>query len=217
VKYPIPSTVAAALLAVPLSLYAQTNAQDTSTSQDTTAQAEAMHMVPAQGALVTDIDAKKDSPGKEFQVRLVKTIRLENGTELRSGTILIGQVAQDDLQVAGNSKLALLITEARPKGGNVVPIKATIVGLVGPETADVAGHSVMPGEQDNNTWTNKTLRIDQMDAIKDADLHSNIASMNSGVLVSAKDDVKLKKDSEIELAIASASDSNQGGTSTYNK
>jgi hypothetical protein len=176
-----------------------------------------MHMVPAQGALVTDIDAKKDSPGKEFQVRLVKTVRLENGTELRSGTILIGQVGQDDMQVAGNSKLALRITEARLKGGNVVPVKATIVGLAGPETADFAGHAVMPGEQDNNTWTNKTLRIDQVDAIKDTDLHSNIGSVNSGVLVSTKDDVKLKKDSEIELAIASASDNNESGTSGNNK
>jgi hypothetical protein len=207
-KYPIPSTIVAALLALPLSVYAQTNMQDTSTPQDTTAQAEATHMVPAQGALVTEIDAKKDSPGKEFQIRLVKTIKLEDGKELRSGTILIGQVAQDDMQVTGNSKLALRITEARLKGGDVVPIKATIVGLADPETADFAGHAVMPGEQDNNTWTNKTLKIDQIDAIKGTDLHSNIASMNSGVLVSTKYDVKLKKDSEIELAIASASDNN---------
>ena len=85
-------------------------------------------MVPAQGALVTAIDAKKDSPGKEFQVRLVKTVRLENGPELRSGTILVGQIAQDDMQMAGNSKLALRITEARLKSGDIVPIKATIVG-----------------------------------------------------------------------------------------
>ncbi len=219
-KYPIHLTIAAALLALPLSVHAQANMQDTSTSQDTDAAQAAMRMVPAQGALVTAIDAKKDSPGKEFQVRLVKTVKLENGTELRSGTILVGQIAQDDMQVAGNSKLTLRITEARPKGGDVVPIKAMIVGLVGPETANFSGQTVMPGEQENNTWTNKTLKIDQIDAISGADLHSNITSMNSGVLVSTKDDVKLKKDSEIELAIASAPN-NQGygtnGTSSSNK
>jgi hypothetical protein len=208
-KYPISLTIGAALLALPFSMHAQTNVQDTSTSQDiNAAQAVAMHMVPAQGALETAIDAKKDSPGKEFQVRLVKTIKLENGTELRSGTILVGQISQDDMQTTGNSKLALRITEARPKGGDVVPIKAMIVGLVGPETSDLSGQTVMPGEQDNNTWTNKTLKVDQIDAISGADLHSNVTSMNSGVLVSTKDDVKLKKDSEIELAIASASDNN---------
>jgi hypothetical protein len=203
-KYPIHSTIAAALLALPLSVYAQTNMQDTSTSQDTTAQAEAMHMVPAQGALITEIDAKKDAPGKEFQVRLVKTIKLENGTELRSGTILVGKIAQDDMQTSGNSKLALRITEARLKGGDVVPIKATIVGVAAPDTVDTTGHSVMPGEQDNNNWTNKTVEVDQVNAISNVDLHSNVASMNSGILVSAKDDVKLKRDTEIELAIASA-------------
>lgn len=220
-KYQVPSAIAAALLALPLSVYAQTNTQDTSTSQDTTAQAVAMHMVPAQGALVTDIDAKKDSPGKEFQVRLVKTIKLENGTELRSGTMLIGQVAQDDMQVAGNSKLALRITEARLKSGDVVPIKAMIVGVAGPDTVDASGHAVMPGEQDNNTWTNKTLKVDQIDAISGADLHSNVTSMNSGILVSSKDDVKLKKDTEIELAIASAPKNDQSsganGASSSNK
>jgi hypothetical protein len=214
-KYPIPLAIAAALLALPFSVRAETDMQAASAAQDInatdSAQAEAMRMVPAQGALVTEIDAKKDSPGKEFQVRLVKTVRLENGTELRSGTILVGQVAQDDMQMAGNSKLALRITEARPKSGDVVPIKAMIAGLVGPGTSDLGGHTVMPGEQDNNTWTNKTLKIDQIDAISGADLHSNVASMNSGVLVSTKGDVKLKKGSEIELAIASASDSNSSG------
>jgi hypothetical protein len=217
-KYPIVSTIAAALLTLPLSVYAQTNMQDTSTSQDTNAaQAEAMRMVPAQGALVTAIDAKKDAQGKEFQVRLVKTVKLENGTELRAGTILVGQIAQDDMQVTGNSKLALRITEARPKGGNVVPIKAMIVGLVGPEVSDLAGNTVIAGEQNENTWTSKTLKIDQIDAISGADLHSNVASMNSGVLVSTKDDVKLKRDSEVELAIAGISDNNPSGTNGNNK
>jgi hypothetical protein len=220
-KYPMHLTIAAALLALPFSVHAQTNMQPTSAAQDTNAtdsgQAEAMHMVPAQGALVTDIDAKKDSPGKEFQVRLAKSVRLENGTELRSGTILVGQIVQDDMQMAGNSKLALRITEARPKSGDVVPIKATIVGVAGPGGVDTSGHSVMPGEQDNNTWTNKTLGVDQVNAISNADLHSRIASTNSGVLVSTRDDVKLKKDTEIELAIASAAENNHSnGTSGNN-
>ena len=221
-KYPLPLAIAAALLALPFSVRAETGMQATLTSQDTpAAQAEATRMVPAQGALVTAIDAKKDSPGKEFQVRLVKTVRLENGPELRSGTILVGQIAQDDMQMAGNSKLALRITEARLKSGDVVPIKATIVGLASPDTVDTTGHAVMPGEQDNNTWTSQTVGVDQINAISNADLHSNVASMNSGILVSTKDDVKLKKDTEIELAIASAPKNGQGygtnGTSSSNR
>jgi hypothetical protein len=221
-KYPISLTIAVALLAIPFSARAQTSAQATSTSQnmngaDSAAQAQAARMVPAQGALLTTIDAKKDQPGTKFQVQLVKKVRLQDGTELPSGTILVGQVAQDDMQMTGSSKLALQITEAQPKHGSVVPIKATIVGMVGPRSEDNADRPVIPGKQEDNTWTPTTLGVDQTDAISNADLHSRIGGVNSGVLVSNKDDVKLPKDSEIELAIASAQDSNHVGTSGNNK
>jgi hypothetical protein len=217
-KYPIPLAIAATFLVLPFSAHAQTSVQDTSTSQainaTSDAQTQATRMVPAQGALLADIDAKKDQQGKTFQVRLVKKVRLQDGTELPSGTILVGQITQDDTQITGTTKLALRITEAQPKGGSALPIKATIVGLAAPETEDAAGHSVMPGEQDNNTWTDKTVAIDQIDALPHEDLHSNIASRNSGVLVSDKDDVKLKKGSEIMLAINSASTNSQSDSTT---
>jgi hypothetical protein len=214
-KSSIPLVIAAAFLVLPFSVHAQASTQDMSSTNITSeAQAEAARMVPAQGALLVDIDAKKDQQGKAFQVRLVKKVRLQDGTELPSGTILVGQIAQDDMQVTGNSKLVLRITEAQPKGGSALPIKATIVGLAGPEATDAAGHGVMPGEQDNNTWTDKTVAVDQVDALPHVDLHSNVASKNSGALVSDKDDVKLKKGSEIMLAIGSSSANNQGASTT---
>ena len=214
-KSSIPLAIATAFLVLPFTMHAQASTQDISTTNTTTeALTEAARMVPAQGALLVDIDAKKDQQGKTFQVRLVKKVRLQDGTELPSGTILVGQIAQDDMQVTGNSKLVLRITEAQPKGGSALPIKATIVGLAGPEATDAAGHGVMPGEQDNNTWTDKTVAVDQVDALPHVDLHSNVASKNSGALVSDKDDVKLKKGSEIMLAIGSSSANNQGASTT---
>ena len=46
------------------------------------------------------------------------------------------------------------------------------------------------------------------------DLHSKIASMNSGVLVSTKkDDVKLKEGTEFGLAIAAAGNGRQSSNS----
>lgn len=220
-KHPMSLTIVAALLALSFSARAQTSTQAASTSQNMngtdSAQAAATQMVAAQGALLTNIDARKDQPGTKFQVQLVKSVRLKDGTELPSGTILLGQVVQDDMQVAGTSKLALQITEAQLKHGSAVPIKATIVGMVGPMSEDYAGRPVMPGKQENNTWTGETMGVDQVDAIANADLHSKISSMNSGVLVSNKEDVKVKKDSEIELAIAGVQDSNHSGTSSNNK
>jgi hypothetical protein len=45
--------------------------------------------------------------------------------------------------------------------------------------------------------------VDQLNALSGVDLHSKIASNNSGVLVSTKnDDVKLRAGTEFALAIA---------------
>ncbi len=62
--------------------------------------------------LVNAIDAKKDQPGQEVKAKLVNKVRLEDGTELPAGTLLIGEIAQDDLNMNGKAKLALQFTHA---------------------------------------------------------------------------------------------------------
>lgn len=174
-----------------------------STAAASAGQQQATQMVPAQAALVDNLDAKKVQPGGQFKVRLSQKVQLKNGPELPSGTMLIGSVASDDMQMAGTSKLALRFSQAQLKSGKVVPIKATIVGIVPPEMSDSNGREIVPGEQEVNAWSDSTLQVDQIDALSGVDLHSKIASDNSGVFVSTKkNDVKLSKGSEIELAIA---------------
>ena len=165
-------------------------------------QQEATVMVPAEANLAKALDAKKLQPGKQFTAQLTQTIHLKNGPELPRGTTLVGTVGTDDMQLSGNSKLALRITEAKLKDGKTVPIKATIVGIAPSGT---------PEYSDSNPWTPNTLQVDQIGAMKDVDLHSRIAGRNSGVFVTTtKDDVKLGAGSEIMLAIASG----QGGYGT---
>ena len=85
----------------------------------------------------------------------------------------------------------------------MVPIKATIVGVFGPEDQNAEGYEVQAGDQQPNSWNDGTLQVDQIGALSGVDLHSKIASRNSGVFVSSKkDDVKLKNGSELTLAIA---------------
>jgi hypothetical protein len=119
--------------------------------------------------------------------------------------MLIGSVATDDMQLAGTSKLALRFSQAQLKNGQVIPIKATIVGVLPSESSNPED-GVTPGvggDQAQTGWSNGTLQVDQIDALSGVDLHSKIASANSGVFVSTrKNDVKLSKGSEIELAIA---------------
>ena len=164
---------------------------------------EATMMVPAEANLGKALDANKMQPGKQFTAKLTETVHLKNGPELPRGTTLVGTVGTDDMQLNGNSKLALSITEARLKDGKTIPIKATIVGIAPSGT---------PEYSDSNPWTPNTLQVDQIDAMRNVDLHSRISGKNSGVFVTTtKDDVKLGAGSEIMLAIAPQENVASGG------
>ena len=159
-------------------------------------------MVPANVALLQTIDASKIESGNQFKVKLANTVRLNNGPELHSGTILVGTVTKESGQGSA-PKLTLRITQATLKDGTVVPIKATIVGMAGPDVDDFQGYPVAPGNQQPNNWTSETLQVEQLNAASHADLHSNIASDDSGVFISKDNqDVKIKAGSELKLAVA---------------
>jgi hypothetical protein len=174
---------------------------------------EAMLMVPAQATLTDNLDAGKMQIGQKFRVKLGETIHLKNGSELPHGTILIGTIDTDHMQVNGRSKLALRFTQAELKNGKVIPIKATIVGVFPPDP----GFNVGYDNRAANTWNDEVLQIVQPDVLSGVDLHSNVASSNSGVFVSTKkDDMKLRVGTVIELAIAAdeAGAQNANGTSS---
>jgi len=163
-------------------------------------------MVPARADLVRGLDAKKAPSGAAVEAKLTQKVTLTNGTELPNGTILVGQVAEDDLQQQGAAKLALRFNQARLKNGTAVPIKATIVGFYSPVDKESDPEGGGPSDEIANTWTAATLQVDQPNVTRGVDLHSKIGSDSSGVFVSTKkDDVKLDAGSEIQLAIAPAS------------
>lgn len=143
------------------------------------------------------------NPAHGFEITLSKTVRLKDGPELPRGTQLVGTVASDPANANDDSRIELRFTEAALKGGKTVPIKATIVGVYAPVFDDGEGHQVAAGNQEPNTWNNQILEVDQVEPQTGVELHSKIASDNSGTLVSAKKGVvKLPAGSEIALAIA---------------
>jgi hypothetical protein len=198
-------TLAFTTTAVVLLLYSQTSKGQGSQSTRgagtaVTGNREATRMVRARAELMHSLDAMKDKSGSAVQAKLVQTVRLTDGTKLPDGTILVGEVTVDDMQRQGMSKLALRFNQARLKNGNVVPIKATIVGFYGPWAGGF--HPYSGTGEVPNSWTDGTLQIDQEGVIADVDLHSQITSGNSGVFVSTrKDDIKLDEGSEIQFAI----------------
>jgi hypothetical protein len=186
---------------LPFSLHAQSVSEDTS-STAIAGQQQAMLMVPANGELLRTIDANNIESGSQFTVKLAQTIHLDSGPELHSGSILVGTVIKDGEQGSA-PKLTLRFTQATLKDGTVVPIKATIVGVASPDAGSSLGYSVVPGNQRPNDWTSGTLQVEQLNAASHADLHSEIASDDSGVFTSRDNhDVKIPAGSELELAIA---------------
>jgi hypothetical protein len=194
----------AALLLTPSSLiFAQAaEAQSGQNSQpiSAAASAEAAKMVPATAAFIANVDSQKLSAGAKVQVKLQGKVRLENGPELPSGTVLVGQVVDDQSQT-GKTKFALRFTEADLKGGQSVPIEATIINAYQESNETAAGEYNVAGSPLG--WDKQTLVVNETDAMPGVDLHSSIGSSNSGVFVSTrKDDIKFNPSVQLELAIA---------------
>lgn len=172
---------------------------------------EAAHMVPARAALARTLDAKDAKQGQPFEAKLAGKVHLKNGQTLPRGTVLVGKVGQDDMNENGKSKLALCIDQARLKDGKTIPLKATIVGVYGPQAGDAntVAYQVAAGSQEPNNWSRNITQVDQIGALSGVDLHSQIGSQNSGVLVSTKkDDIKLRTGTELALALAPENNQN---------
>jgi len=203
-NYAMKIGLAATLIILPISGFALNSGTDTVQSsgmQQPRGEHEAMRMVSAEAQLVETLDAKKLQPGHTFQAKLVKAVHLDNGPTMPSGTMLVGTIEKDDMQVDGRSKLVLRFSQAKLQTGKMVPIKATIVGVSHPGS-EYAGLYAQR-DQVPNSWNDGTLQVDQESVLPGVDLHSKISSKNSGVFVSKdKDNVILRTGSEIRLAIA---------------
>ena len=180
----------------------QPNAALSQASSQDSGMGEAMRMVPARAALNGSIVASKVKPGDEFRATLAEKVQLANGPQLPAGTVLFGQVSTDDMNVSGTSKLALRFTSAKRKDGQTVPIKATIVAILPTGFANDDSYRLNTKSDIPASWNDGTLAVNQIDAMNGVDLHSKIASSNSGVFVSTKDNIKLVNSGELELAIA---------------
>ena len=194
------------MAALSLALWMPTvvSAQASSDPQSMTGNSvSAGQMVATRAGLVGTLNAKDSKPGEEFQAKLPRKVLLKDGTELPAGTMLIGKVGQDDMNVDGKSKLVLCIDTAKLKDGKTVAVKATIVGIYRPGDGSADDNQSAAGDQGPNPWHDGITKIDEMDALRHVDLHSDLNSANSGVLVSkGGDDITLKSGTELALAIA---------------
>ncbi len=190
--------IASLALVSPAFLHAQDQDPASPATNMNSGTAAADQMVPAQAALKTTIDARKEQPGGDFAAVLTQKVRLKDGTELPKGTTLMGKVETDSLQSSGKSTLTLNFTEAKLKDGKQVPIKATIVGVAPPNNGALSDQQQT---QILSPWDGRSSQFDQVGALSGIDLHSQISGDNSGTFVSSKKDVKLSDGSQLALAI----------------
>ena len=161
----------------------------------------AQQMVPARASITHGLDSNNVHAGDQFRATLSDNVHLDGGVDLRRGDALVGEIVTDDTNTPGKSHLAVRFTQAVLKNGQTIPIKATIVALYSPGQLRTDSYRSTP-RSPQLSWSDKILSVDQFGVVNGVDLHSRVASQNSGVFVSEKNNIKIPGGSEIALAIA---------------
>lgn len=99
------------------------------------------------------VDAKKNKPGDQVSATLSADMKSENGLSIPKGSKLLGHVTEAKPKTKGdpNSQLGIAFDKVVPKGGNEIPVHASIRGLWKPQPAMMesggmpAGPGVQPG------------------------------------------------------------------------
>jgi hypothetical protein len=100
------------------------------------AQPHTIQMVQAQAQLDKTIDSKKAKQGDPVTAKLVANVQIPNEQELPKNTVLEGHVDQVTAsQNKSDSTVVVTFDKAKLKGGQEVPIKATILAMAEPAVA----------------------------------------------------------------------------------
>ena len=92
-----------------------------------------IHLIQAKARLTKTLDAKKAKKGEPFTAKLLETVRFPNGQSLPANTVLEGHVDQaTPSKHKSNSVITVTLDKARVRGGEELPIKATIIGMSEP-------------------------------------------------------------------------------------
>jgi hypothetical protein len=99
-------------------------------------QQHTIQMVQAQAQLDKTIDSKKAKQGDPVTAKLVANVQIPNEQELPKNTVLEGHVDQVTAsQNKSDSTVVVTFDKAKLKGGQELPIKATILAMAEPAVA----------------------------------------------------------------------------------
>lgn len=136
------------LAVCPASGYGQ-DASTSATAENT--QAKSIQLVGARAALSKGIDAKKAKQGDPVTAKLQDDVKIPDATALPKNTVLLGHIDQvQPSENKGDSTVQVTFDKAQLKGGQQLPIKATIMQIAPPVNAmnnmdQAGGGAAMPG------------------------------------------------------------------------
>ena len=183
--------IAAALISLPM--YASMQAQP-----------QSLNLVSANAELTRALNAKSARQGQSVMAKLTSNVKTEGQTELPKGTLLMGKVDQVQNAYANGdkSKISIVFNEARLTSGRKVPIKATLLAAYPPAPMGVAQSTssymmIQPRHIPNDE------RIQQdPGTLSHVMMKSSVQSQVSGVFLSKKHNINLRRGTRLQLAIA---------------
>jgi hypothetical protein len=169
-------------------------------------------MVAAQAELKDSINAKKAQQGEAIRARITETVKLPDGKELPADTILEGHV--DQVQASekkSDSTVVVTFDKARLKGGEELPIKATLLSMWEPQEAVSGGGagsgSPLPGGHMSQSGAGGGMpsRMDVVSegrqAVPGVSLHSDIHQMSSVTFTAVRRNVNVPSGTEMRFGL----------------
>jgi hypothetical protein len=201
-----------ASIAVVLASLSFAGAQSPSTAQPETApSSHVIMMVNVMATVEKTIDSKKAKAGDPFTARTAATTALSDGTQVPSGSTLIGHIdSVTPSENKGDATLTLTIDKLQIKNGKELAIKATITAVTStaPLANDDKGYdpsSYRPGTQGDNKANGQNSQSSGATAPHAAEgltLTGSPKDAISATLTQAKKNIHLSNMNQIVVSVA---------------
>ncbi|HZD49934.1 MAG TPA: hypothetical protein VE178_14430 [Silvibacterium sp.] len=200
------------LLALAVSL----NGLHFAVAQSNTESAGPAHIIQMVNLVATvdkSIDTKKAKAGDPFDAKVATTVKLDDGTDVPSGSVLEGHVdSVTRSENKGDSVLTVTIDKLAIKDGKEIPIKATItqVASTASDSSDDRGYSDPSSYRVQNIPSTRPAGTQDPNAPKvphsvpDLTLTSSVHDATSGTFTYAKKNLHMNNAFLLQVSVAVA-------------
>lgn len=165
-----------------------------------------LRLVSANAQLITLVNTKDARRGERVTAKLTSNVKAADSMDLPKGTVLIGKVEHVQMsRDRGPSKLSILFDQAKLRSGQVIPIKATLLGAYPSSSWDSFNYTGVGGPYTgvHPHYIPDDQSVDQESGtLSHIAMHSAVQSPVSGVFTSKNRNFKLNQGTELQFAIA---------------